>query len=223
VDNGLANQYVQLYLLSMARPSLREKIVNSGVRTLHLRGFARAGIREITSDAGVPQGCFTNHFRSKEAFGIAVLERYHQRTQAIMDETLGDLSRSPVERIRAYFAAISQWLEAADWRYGCLVGNMSLEVAENSEMLRLYLIELSGSLTRSFAGSVRAGQESGEIRNDLDAEDIATFLLASWQGAMMRMKVDRSPKPLEQFKRVLFATVLSPPSKPTRRMRARKD
>jgi TetR/AcrR family transcriptional repressor of nem operon len=28
----------------------------------------------------------------------------------------------------------------------------------------------------------------------------------------MRMKVDRSPKPVEQFKRVLFATVLSTPA-----------
>ena len=201
----------------MARPSLREKIVNSGVRTLHLRGFAGAGIREITSDAGVPQGCFTNHFRSKEAFGVAVLERYHERTQAIMDGTLRDLSSSPVERIRSYFAAISQWLESANWRYGCLVGNMSLEVAEQSEMLRAHLIEVCGSLTESFAATVRAGQETGEIRNDLDAGDIAMFLLASWQGAMMRMKVDRSSKPLEQFKRVLFATVLSPPPKPVRR------
>jgi TetR/AcrR family transcriptional repressor of nem operon len=186
------------------------------VRTLHERGFAGAGIREITSDAGVPQGCFTNHFRSKKAFGIAVLERYHERTQAIMDETLRDAGRSPVERIRAYFAAISQRLEAADWRYGCLVGNMSLEVTEQSDMLRADLVEICGALTQSFTECVRAGQAIGEIRSDLDADDVATFLLASWQGAMMRMKVDRSPKPLEQFKRVLFATVLSAPSKPAR-------
>ena len=214
-ETALAKKYVQLYLLSMPRPSLRVKIVNSGVRTLHERGFAGAGIREITSEAGVPQGCFTNHFRSKEAFGIAVLERYHDRTQAIMDETLRDASRSPVERIRAYFAAISQWLEAADWRYGCLVGNMSLEVSEQSDQLRAHLVQVCSSLTRSFTECVRAGQDVGEIRNDLDADDVATFLLSSWQGAMMRMKVDRSPKPLEQFKRVLFAAVLSPSLKRT--------
>jgi TetR/AcrR family transcriptional repressor of nem operon len=144
-----------------------------------------------------------------------VLERYHDRTQAIMDETLRDASRSPVERIRAYFAAISQWLEAADWRYGCLVGNMSLEVSEQSDQLRAHLVQVCSSLTRSFTECVRAGQDVGEIRNDLDADDVATFLLSSWQGSMMRMKVDRSPKPLEQFKRVLFATVLSPPLKQT--------
>ncbi|MBY4697252.1 TetR family transcriptional regulator C-terminal domain-containing protein [Burkholderia latens] len=40
------------------------------------------------------------------------------------------------------------------------------------------------------------------------ADDAATFLLASWERAMMRMKVGRSPLPLEQFKRVIFTTLL---------------
>ena len=194
----------------MARPSLREKIVESGVQTLHERGFARAGVREITADAGVPQGCFTNHFRSKEAFAAVVLDRYHERTQAIMDRTLCDEALPAVERLRAYFDAITEWLEAAGWRYGCLVGNMSLEAPEHSELLRVHLVEVCGKLTHSFAAVVRAGQATGEIRSDLGADDVATFLLAAWEGAMMRMKVDRSPQPIEQFKRVLFAVILTP-------------
>ncbi len=199
----------------MPRPSLREKIIESGVRTMHERGFAGAGIREITSEAGVPQGCFTNHFRSKEAFGVAVLDRYHDRTQAIMEATLRDPTRAPVERLRAYFDAVSEKLAASGWRYGCLVGNLSLEAPEQSETLRGHLVEVCSALTRSFAEVVRAGQAEGGIRRDLDADDIATFLLSSWEGAMMRMKVDRSPKPIEQFKQVLFATVLAhPPALP---------
>jgi len=194
----------------MARPSLREKIIESGVRTLHERGFAGAGVREITGDAGVPQGCFTNHFRSKEAFAVTILDRYHERTQAIMDETLRDESRPAAERLHAYFDAITEWLETAGWRYGCLVGNMSLEVPEHSELLRTHLVEICGALTSSFAEAIRAGQKAGEIRSDLDADDLAVFILASWEGAMMRMKVDRSPRPIEQFRRVLFATIVSP-------------
>jgi len=194
----------------MARRSLREKIIESGVQTLHQRGFAGAGVREITADAGVPQGCFTNHFRSKEVFAVTILERYHQHTQAIMGRTLRDESRSAIERLTAYFDAIAEWLETVGWRYGCLVGNMSLEVPEQSELLRASLVEICGTLSLSFAETVRAGQEGGDIRGDLDADDAGAFILASWQGAMMRMKVDRSPRPIEQFKRVLFATVLSP-------------
>ena len=206
-------QYVHLYLYTnvsiMPKPSLREKIVESGVKTVHERGFAGAGVRDITAEAGVPQGCFTNHFRSKEAFGVAVVDLYHERTQAIMRATLGDVSRPPLARLRAYFDAITEWLAAAGWRYGCLVGNLSLEMPEHSELLRLHLVEVCRSLTASFAETVRAGQASGDIRPDLDPDDVASFLLASWEGAMMRMKVDRSPVPIEQFKRVLFALLAS--------------
>ena len=194
----------------MPRPSLREKIIESGVQTLHERGFGGAGVREITADAGVPQGCFTNHFRSKEAFAAEILDRYHERTQSIMDRTLRDETRPPVARLRAYFDAITEWLETAGWRYGCLVGNMSLEVSEQSELLRAHLVEICGKLTNSFAEVVRIGQVTGEIRGDLDVDDMAAFILASWEGAMMRMKVDRSPQSIEQFKRVLFASVLTP-------------
>jgi len=194
----------------MARASLREKIIESGVRTLHERGFAGAGVREITADAGVPQGCFTNHFRSKEAFAAVILDRYHERTQSIMDRTLRDQNLRPIERLRAYFDAITEWLRAAGWRYGCLVGNLSLEVPEQSELLRSHLVEVCRTLTDSFAEAVRAGQAAGDIRDDIEADDIATFLLAGWEGAMMRMKVDRSPRPIEQFTRVLFASVLAP-------------
>ena len=195
----------------MARTSWREKIVESGVRTVHELGYAGAGIRDITSEAGVPQGCFTNHFRSKEAFGVAVVDRYHEGLQSLMDRTLRDPARAPVARLRAYFDAQAEKLAAAGWRYGCLIGNLCLEVAEGNELLRERLAMVSDALTRSFAETVRAGQAAGEIRRDLDADDVATFLLSSWEGAMMRMKVDRSPRPIEQFERVLFATVLAAP------------
>ena len=194
----------------MARPSLREKIVESGVQSLHERGFLSASVREIMADAQVPQGCFTNHFRSKEAFAVAIIDRYQQRTQAIMERTLRDESRSPVARLRAYFDTITEWLEAAGWRYGCLIGNMSLEIPEHSELLRVHLVEIFRALTGAFAETVRAGQAAGELRSDLDADDLASFLLASWEGAMMRMKVDRSSRPIAQFKHILFACVLIP-------------
>ena len=194
----------------MARPSHREKIIESGVTTLHQRGFAAAGIREITGAAGVPQGSFTNHFRSKEAFGVAVLDRYYERTEAILDATLHDQSRAPVERLRAYFDAITGLLAEAGWRHGCLISNLSLEAAEHSELLRGRLVQIFGSLTQSFAGVIRAAQAAGEVRDDLDAEELAGVLIAAWHGAMLRMKVERRREPIDRFQRVFVATLLRP-------------
>ena len=78
----------------------REALLDAGVRVVHARGLAATGVRDIAMAAGVPQGSFTNHFRSKEAFGILVLDRYAERVDAIMRETLGDDRRAPAERLR---------------------------------------------------------------------------------------------------------------------------
>ena len=193
----------------MSRRSLREKIIESGVTTVHDRGFAASGVRDIVAAAGVPQGSFTNHFRSKEAFGLAVLNRYYEKTEAVIDATLRDGARAPVARLRAYFDAVTDLLEEVGWRRGCLISNMSLEAAEHSELLRERLVEIFRCLRQPFADAVRAAQVAGEMRDDLDAQDMAEVLLSAWYGAMLRMKVDRSPEPLERFKRVMFATFLA--------------
>ena len=64
----------------MARPNVRERLLDAGVEIFHRCGFNGCGVQEITEAAGVPKGSFYNHFASKEALGAAVLDRYwHQR------------------------------------------------------------------------------------------------------------------------------------------------
>lgn len=196
----------------MGRQSLREQIIESGVTTLHQRGFAASGVREITRAAGVPQGSFTNHFASKEAFGLAVLNRYFERVEAIMAVTLRDETRPPVERLRAYFDTVAALLAEAGWRHGCLISNLSLETADSSEILRERLAEVFGAMTLAFADVVRAAQADGAIRADLAPEDVADVLLASWHGALLRMKVERTPAPIERFKRGVLATLVAEPA-----------
>jgi TetR/AcrR family transcriptional repressor of nem operon len=49
---------------------------------------------------------------------------------------------------------------------------------------------------------VRAAQSAGEVRDDIDADELADILLAGWHGAMLRMKVERAAGPIERFKRI---------------------
>ncbi len=56
----------------MPRPSNKEKLLADGLRLVHERGFGASSVRDITQAAGVSQGSFTNHFASKEAFGLEI-------------------------------------------------------------------------------------------------------------------------------------------------------
>ncbi|MCZ8271834.1 MAG: TetR family transcriptional regulator C-terminal domain-containing protein [Beijerinckiaceae bacterium] len=189
----------------MPKPSNRNQLVSSGVGTLFRVGYANAGVREITADAGVPLGSFTNHFRSKEAFALEVVDHYFSHIGEVIGRTLEDSSLKPSDRLRAYLDVITGLMGDAGWRYGCLIGNMSLEAAEHSEAIRARLVEIFSAWKKPFARVVREAQIEGDLSPSFDPDDLAEFLLAGWHGAILRMKVERSPEPLERFRRVVEA------------------
>lgn len=192
----------------MARPSNREKILTEGLRVMHAQGFAGASVRDIVHAAGVPQGSFTNHFASKEAFGLEVLDLYFQRSQAVMDRTLGDTSLSPLARLRAYIDARRDALSAAGVRHGCLFGNMAAEASEQSEPIRHRVLEIFATSEARITACLRAAVDAGEVPGDLDCAAIAGFIVASLQGAILLAKAERGAAPIERFKAVLFGQVL---------------
>jgi TetR/AcrR family transcriptional regulator, transcriptional repressor for nem operon len=195
----------------MSRPSVRETIIRSGMQTVHERGFAGSGIREITAAAGVAQGSFTNHFSSKEEFGVAILNHYFDCLGEVVAATLQDQSRLPVARLYAYFDAITDLLEQSGWRFGCLAGNMSLEASETSERLRERLVEIFAEWTQPFANAVSESQAARELNQNADPNEVGAALLEAWHGAMLRMKVERSAAPLRRFRHIILPALVGPP------------
>ena len=109
----------------MPRPSNKEKLLADGLRLVHERGFGASSVRDITQAAGVPQGSFTNHFASKEAFGLEILERYRAMTSAAVRATLRNDRLPPLDRLRAWIGGQLAYLRKDDMRRGCLYGNLS--------------------------------------------------------------------------------------------------
>jgi TetR/AcrR family transcriptional regulator, transcriptional repressor for nem operon len=191
----------------MPKPSLREKLLDAGFHLMWKTGYAATGVRDIVADAGSPQGSFTNHFRSKEDFACEILDRYFAYVSGVVADTLGDATLRPIDRLRRYLDVITQRLDDADWSRGCMIGNFSLETSAQNERLRTKLSKIFAQWRAPFAACIAEGQAAGEISSEFGPDDLADFLLSSWQGAMLRMKVDRSPEPLERFKKIVFATV----------------
>lgn len=196
-----------MYFFHMTRKHVREDLLNAGFRLFWQSGYEATGIREIVAEAGAPQGCFTNYFRSKVDFAREILERYFVYVSGIVQEALEDKSLTAAGRLWRYLDVITGKLEESNWARGCMIGNFSLETSPHSEHLRGKLSSLFEEWRRPFAECIAEGQAAGEFTHEFTADDLADFLLTTWQGAMLRMKVDRSPEPLERFKEIIFATV----------------
>ena len=195
----------------MARSSNRDNILQAGLKVMFRKGYGGAGVRDIVAEALAPQGSFTNHFRSKEEFAREVLDLYFADLKRLVAEVLGDANRRPRERLRRYLDIITDRLVAAEFSRGCLIGDFSLEAAPQSEMLRTRLREIFAEWRAPFAACIAEGQAAGEISGTFAPHDLAEFLLSSWEGAILRMKVERSAEPLERFKSIVFTTIFKEP------------
>src|ERR1700760_532667 len=82
--------------------SNRDRLLEEGLRVVHERGFANASVRDIVQAAGVPQGSFTNHFPSKEQFGLEIIDLYYANTRRNMVDTLRNDELDPLERLNLY-------------------------------------------------------------------------------------------------------------------------
>ncbi len=191
----------------MPKHSLKDAILDAGLKVMFRTGYNGTSVRDVTAAAGAPQGSFTNHFRSKEVFASEVLDRYFDHVKGLVGEALDDRSLTPRQRLKRYLDIITGRLEGDAWSRGCLIGDLSLEASGSSEALRLRLVAIFEEWRKPFAACIAEAQRCGEIAADFDAGELADFLLTSWQGAILRMKVERSPAPLQRFKIIVFQTV----------------
>src|SRR3954467_8505829 len=176
----------------MSKEKTKAVLLEAGKRVFLEKGYNHAGIEAILQAAGVPKGSFYYYFDSKEDFGLRVLDRFADCYKGHLDRHLDDASLSPLERLRSYFEAVCVRLESQQCRNGCLVGNLSQEMADQSEAFRTRLEEIFEVCRDRYAECLKNAQDAGDLSPELDVRVLAEFCLSSWQGAILRAKAARS-------------------------------
>jgi TetR/AcrR family transcriptional repressor of nem operon len=190
----------------MPRPSAREQIVQAGLKCLATKGFNGVGVQDITDTAGVPKGSFYNHFESKEALGAEIVERYGADKRR--RELLTDKSIPPLERLRRHYERLSTVCADARFERGCILGNFSAELSNQSEVIRDSLRRLYERWTKDVEATIAEAQEQGAVSKALTAAELAAFLLDAYEGAMLRARVERDNRAFERFMKFAFSKLL---------------
>ncbi|MGA8090491.1 MAG: TetR family transcriptional regulator C-terminal domain-containing protein [Terracidiphilus sp.] len=126
------------------------------------------GARRCCAVASAPQGSFTNHFRSKEAFAKEVLDRYFANLQERIGGALNEKSLTPRQRLERYLEIISGLLAGDKWKRGCLIGDFSLETSAQSKLMRARLEAILHEWREPFALCIAEAQAIGEIDSTFD-------------------------------------------------------
>jgi len=195
-------------VLTMSRIQTREKLIEIGSNVIYEQGFNHTGINEILSQAGVPKGSFYHYFSSKQDFGMAIIDNFSQNYAVLLQGFLQDEAFSPLQRMRNYLNNCMETLIENDFNQGCMIGNLSQEMATQNSIFREKLASIFAEWKKQYEACFQSAIEAGELAEHENCEQLAEFLLLASQGAILRAKVRKSPIPMQNFIDTLFMRIL---------------
>ena len=188
----------------------KQKILEAGAAIIHQKGFNYTGLQEILSAAGMPKGSFYNHFKSKEDFGLQVIDFFSDYFDQFSKDILEDRTRSPLSRLEELLDRFMDFFISKDYTCGCPVGNLAQELGDLSPVFQKKLSKAIDKMVDKYTMMLSEAQAAGEISKDLEVKEAANFIVAGWHGALIRMKVTKSIEPLNNHKKFVLDFVLKP-------------
>jgi TetR/AcrR family transcriptional repressor of nem operon len=182
--------------------------MEAGRQLFLTKGFNGCGVQEITSAAEVPKGSFYSYFETKEAFGMAVLEDFWIGVENKFGGILCDPALKPLERVARYFKALSDDKARHNYAHGCLIGNFALEITDASADTRAKLADIFERWENPIVACLREAQSKKEIAADHDLRDLAASIIESWEGSVMRAKVEQRRAAFRRFEEVVLPSLL---------------
>ena len=162
----------------------REILLEAAFNEMYMNGFRAAGLDAILTATGLTKGALYHHFGSKQGLGYAVVE---ERVKPLVRERYLDTFCSaddPIEGLKRMGARMQRELEKDGiLLMGCPVNNLVTEMSGVDEGFRRRLAAILDEWKATIAEGLRSGQSRGLVRSDLDVEAVATFYVASYQGA----------------------------------------
>jgi TetR/AcrR family transcriptional repressor of nem operon len=194
----------------MDKNDVKLNLIEVGAKAIMEKGYHAVGLQEILAEARVPKGSFYYYFKSKEDFCIAIIAHYIQRYAERHLYILLDHNIPAKERLLTFFSREREYFLEEQCQQSCLLAKLTMEMSRLSQPIRSELERGIDGWVLVVASCLKEGVESGEFELFQSPEVMAEFVYASWIGAITRMQVSQSIKPLDIFIEYLTREIGSP-------------
>jgi TetR/AcrR family transcriptional repressor of nem operon len=178
----------------------RSKILEAAHSIIERRGYEAMGVAEICKAAGVPKGSFYYFFESKENLALAVLDDHWTTERDRWQRLLGNSKKPPLQRLRQLFRATAAGLRAGQNNCGtvsgCLLGNLTLELSNQTELIRARLQDIFEAQVQMVEIVITEGQSRGDV-TVRDAHEAARSVVAQLEGQVLFAKLYNNPRRLD--------------------------
>jgi TetR/AcrR family transcriptional repressor of nem operon len=182
----------------------KHKILEAGARIIHLKGYYHTGVQEVLEAAGVPKGSFYFYFKSKEDFGLQVIDFFNSMYLEMVDPIAKNKALPPLKRIEKIFDHFIDLFPGLNYTCGCPIGNLSQEMGDLSQAFSDKLAASVDEMAQIYKRLLDEAKEANEISRGLNTQETAEFIVSSWHGSLMKMKIGKSIAPLKLHKQFIL-------------------
>jgi len=176
------------------RRDTRSEILTLARRLFISRGFNGFSYQDLAEGLGIRKASIHYHFPAKDDLGIALLDQH----KAYLGESFAHVrGGSPSEKLDALFAFYRHVVAEGDGENICLIGMCSAEWNLLGEAMQNRLTEIIENLDTWLSRLIRAGQEDGTFKPDLDPDEVTHIVYSGLQGAVQFARVRNDPACLE--------------------------
>ena len=176
----------------------QQQLLQAGMAMLLRQGYHALGIASVLEATQIPKGSFYHHFKSKEDFGLRVIDLYMQDVHAGLDQCLGDKSRPPLQRVRHFFESTEEKYRTEGY-LGCLLGGLGQELSGVSEVFRRKVEQCFSEIAQRISECLREAIKLGDLPKKTNPQKMAELLVNCWEGAALRTRMRRDPAPLREM------------------------
>ncbi|MDM9380044.1 TetR/AcrR family transcriptional regulator [Chlorogloeopsis sp. ULAP01] len=166
----------------------KEKILQLAAELFNQQGYAGSSISDIMQVTGLQKGGIYNHFQSKDelalmAFDYAIAQMRQLHRVALRSK------RHAVERLQAIINVYYTLIENPPIKGGCPLLNTAIESDDAHPALRDRAQQAMNSWRDMICRIIQKGIAKGEIRPTVDADEVATIMIATLEGGVMMSKL----------------------------------
>ncbi len=180
----------------------KTRILDAAEALIMGHGLASTSIDMVIEKAAITKGAFFYHFKSKSALARALVERYADQEETLLDERLKCVERLSLDPLQQVLILIGMFLEQTDQLVepggGCLIASYVYQCDELDEEIRKISAQSILGWRQHLGNKFREVLAEYPPRFPVTAEHLADGFASTLEGGFVMVRVLREPKQLSQ-------------------------
>jgi len=180
----------------------RQLIIDKALPIFNTKGYNAASLSDITAATGITKGAIYGNFKNKDEVATASFDHAVQIVMGLLTKQVRSKNNAP-DKLMAIVNYYAEYVNNPPIPGGCPILNSSIEADDNLPFLKSRVIRTIALMKDSLSKIVNRGILEGQIKREVDAEELAVFFYATIEGAISLSRIEGDGRSYKHVRNVL--------------------